>query len=150
MEALYKTIGYMSLCVMVLCLSADFVAFTSNTALASENYWSGIGKNIAGHIDTAQALYDSGDAKAAKRAVIQAYFGEFEDKKMEAAMRMELGAKHTYQVERLFGDLRKAITKGADQATIATVATAIRNAIERDAIALDAAGIPPEVFRVNQ
>lgn len=130
------------------CLMMTFFAISS--AIANESYWSDIGQNITSHIDNAESLYAGGDSKGAKRAVIQAYFGEFEDRKMEAAMRTELGAKHTYKVERLFGDLRKAITTGADQAVIADLAMAIRTAIKRDALALDKAGIPPDVFKVNQ
>lgn len=126
------------------------VAVSTERAMASESYWADIGKKISTHIENAESLYADGDSKGARRAVIQAYFGEFEDKKMEAAMRVELGAKHTYEVERLFGDLRKAIKNGADTAVIAESATAIHTAIKRDAIALDKAGITPEVFAVNQ
>jgi len=119
-------------------------------ANASKDYWSDIANNIIRHVNDAQSFYANGDSKAAKRAIIQAYFGEFEDKKMEAAMRMELGAKHTYQVERLFSGMRKAINKGAEKISVTEAAIVIRKVITRDARLLDKAGIAPEVFKVNQ
>jgi len=119
-------------------------------ASADDSYWSGIAGKIVGHVDRAESLYADGDPKGARRAVIEAYFGVFEETKMEAAMRIELGAKHTYQVERLFGALRKAIKKGVGQVELAENATALREAIVRDALLLDSAGITPEVFRVNE
>jgi fumarate hydratase class II/high-affinity iron transporter len=69
---------------------------------------------------------------------------------MEAAMRMELGAKHTYRVERLFGDLRKSIRSGGNGGQVSAIAESVRVAMRRDAALLDRAGIPLEVFKVNQ
>lgn len=112
--------------------------------------WLAVAEAVVEHIDAAEQSYLAGDAKQAKRSVVSAYFGVFEDRKMEAAMRMELGAKHTYQVERLFGDLRKAIQKGQDAADVNAIAESIRVAMRRDAEKLDQAGIPLEVFQVNQ
>ncbi len=112
--------------------------------------WQPLAIQIARITDDVETKYAAGDAKAARRLVIEAYFGIFEDRKMEAAMRMTLGAKHTYKVEKLFGNLRKAIKKGEDNATIKALAQSIRDAVMRDALALDAADIPAEVFKVNQ
>jgi hypothetical protein len=112
--------------------------------------WLTVAEAVVKHIDAAEQSYLAGDAKQAKRSVVSAYFGVFEDRKMEAAMRMELGAKHTYQVERRFGDLRKAIQKGLDGAEVSAIAESIRVAMRRDAEKLDQAGIPLEVFKVNQ
>lgn len=112
--------------------------------------WKSVAEAVVEHIDAAEQSYLAGDAKQAKRAVVSAYFGVFEDRKMEAAMRMELGAKHTYQVERQFGDLRKAIQKEAAGDEVSAIAESIRVAMRRDAEQLDRAGIPLEVFKVNQ
>ena len=112
--------------------------------------WSGVAEEVVRHIDMAEQSYLAGDVKQAKRSVVSAYFGVFEERKMEAAMRMELGARHTYQVERQFGDLRKTIQKGLDGAEVSAIADSIRLAMRRDAALLDQAGIPLEVFRVNQ
>ena len=65
-------------------------------------------------------------------------------------MRIELGAKHTYQVEQQFGALRKAIRTQADKQTVQRLAQDIRESVTRDARALDQANIPMEVFEVKQ
>ncbi len=111
--------------------------------------WQAVAEAVMQHIDAAEQSYLAGDAKQANRAVVSAYFGVFEDRKMEAAMRMELGARHTYQVERLFGDLRKAIRSGVDGDEVSAIAESVRLAMRRDAEQLDRAGIPLEVFKVN-
>ncbi len=113
-------------------------------------YWSEVAGRINAQIDRAEQAYANGDTKTARRAVIAAYFGEFEGSKMEAAMRMEIGAKPTWRSERQFGQLRKAIKNGANQEEIATITTAIRHSMKEGAAQLDKAGITPEVFEVNQ
>lgn len=125
-------------------------AWLQPSAWAADEYWQGIARQVGAELDHAVLLYREGDADAARRAVTQAYFGTFEGSKMEAAMRMELGAKHTYLVERRFGELRKAVKQGDPIATLALAAGELRDALLADAGALDAAGIPPEVFPTGQ
>ena len=129
--------------------SVCFLVFCGNALAAETTNWSQVAEVIVTHITTAETLYQGGKAAEAGRSVVQAYFGVFEDRKMEAAMRTELGAKHTYQVEQQFGALRKAIRQQADMETIQTLAQGIRESVVRDARALDEANIPMEVFEVN-
>lgn len=131
-------------------VAAFLLYFSSLQAAENDGYWSSVAERIGNHISQAEKHYQQGDAKAARRSVVQAYFGEFEDTKMEAAMRMEMSAKHTWRVEKKFGAMRKAIKKGASQDEIGAIAADIRQAISRDAKLLDKAGITPEVFKVNQ
>lgn len=128
------------LCLLVLC---------SSGAAAGASTWSQVAAEIVTHINTAASLYGEGRPKEAGQAVTRAYFGVFEDRKMEAAMRIELGAEHTYEVEQQFGALRKAIRAQADQQTIRKLAQAIEASVRRDARALDQANIPMEVFKVT-
>jgi hypothetical protein len=130
------------------CLLCLF-AFSGSASAAEAASWSQVAGEIVANIDNAESLYQEGKPTEAGQAVIQAYFGVFEDKKMEAAMRIELGAKHTYQVEKQFGTLRKAIRREADRETIQQLAQGIRESVVRDARALDQANIPMEVFEVK-
>jgi len=130
------------------CLLCLF-AFSGSASAAEAASWSQVAGEIVAQIDNAESLYQEGKPAEAGQAVIQAYFGVFEDKKMEAAMRIELGAKHTYQVEKQFGTLRKAIRREADRETIQQLAQGIRESVVRDARALDQANIPMEVFEVK-
>jgi hypothetical protein len=123
--------------------------FCGSFAVAEPSNWSRVAEEIVTHISLAETLYQEGKSTEANHAVIQAYFGVFEDRKMEAAMRMELGANHTYEVEQQFGALRKAIRMQADRRAIAGLVQDIRESVTRDARALDQAHIPMEVFEVT-
>ncbi len=116
----------------------------------SSAVWQPLAEEIARIIDEAETGYKAGNVKMARRAVDKAYFGVFESRKMEAAMRVTLGARHTYLVEKRFGELRKAIKNGAGAERINRIAEGIRMAVRRDAKALDEAGVPAEVFEVNK
>jgi hypothetical protein len=113
-------------------------------------YWQQIADRIDSQVTQAVDHYRQGDAVAARSAVVNAYFGEFEGSKMEAAMRREIGAKQTWELEQMFGRLRKAIKQRQDVALVAAVADEIHAAVDSSAITLDQAGISPEVFEVNQ
>lgn len=125
---------------------------TMSGSARSESHlvWRPLAEEIVRIIDGAETSYKAGDAEAARRAVAKAYFGVFESRKMEAAMRITLGAKHTYMVEKRFGELRKAIKNGESAARIALIADGIRIALRQDAKALDEANVPAEVFEVKQ
>jgi hypothetical protein len=136
--------------VMVLSGLMSLFAFCVSTAMAETSTWSQVAEEIVGHINMAESLYQEDKPTEAGHAVIKAYFGVFEDRKMEAAMRIELGAKHTYQVEQQFGALRKAIRTQADKQTVQRLAQDIRESVTRDARVLDQANIPMEVFEIKQ
>jgi len=131
---------------------AILVLLLTNSTSAADNseYWSSLANEISVLISKAEQHYKQGEQSEAKRTVVKAYFGVFEDKKMEAAMRVELGASYTYKVEKKFGTMRKLISKKAPYVEIKTLAEHIVKTINSDAKKLDKAGIPPEVFAVNQ
>lgn len=132
-------------------LIAGAVLIMSSSAWSeSPPVWRPLAEEIVRIIDEAETHYGAGNAKAARRAVVEAYFGVFESRKMEAAMRTTIGAKHTYLVEKRFGALRKAIKNGESTDKIKDIAEGIRLAVRRDAKVLDEAGVPAEVFKVNQ
>lgn len=117
---------------------------------AETGYWQGVAVKIETALHDALTRYQEGDAEAARRALTRAYFGVFEGSKMEAALRMEQGAKHTYGVERQFGVLRKAIKGGADAEELRRAVEALAATLRDDATALDRARIAPEVFKTGE
>ncbi len=123
--------------------------FLTANLSANMDYWQGIAEEIQQYIDRASAQYAAGQPKAAKRTVMQAYFSVFEDRKMEAALRMERGAAYAYQMEERFSDLRKAIQQGAEVQAVQRLAEALKTAVHRDGKLLDQAGIRPNVFEVE-
>lgn len=70
--------------------------------------------------------YKSGNTERAKELVQEAYFGHFEN--LEAGIRINLGQKKTYLMEKQFGNIRKAIKSGKD---IDTVQVLINNLLSQ-------------------
>lgn len=130
---------------MLLC---TFTLFTS--AVASEPVWLPLAERVVTHLEAAGNEYLAGKPDEARREVVKGYFGVFESEKMEAAMRTRLGAKHTYQVEKQFGDLRKAMKARAAPGEIQQRVKQLSADLRRDAGKLDEAGVPAGVFEVNK
>lgn len=72
--------------------------------------------------------YKSGNTERAKELVQEAYFGHFEN--LEAGIRINLGQKKTYLMEKQFGDIRKAIKSGKDIATVQVLINNLLNQID--------------------
>lgn len=113
------------------------------------NYWHGVALEVNNHINNVYKYYIEGDVIKAKKELIEAYFSKFEDKKMEAAMRMEIGSKPTWKLERLFSALRKELKKDKN-IKVKKISEEITKKVTEYAKKLDAAKISPEVFNVNQ
>ena len=121
-----------------------------STSSFANNAWQKMAEDIVTQIDQAVSFYVAGNLKSAAQAVVKAYFGIFEDRKMEAAIRVTLGSKHAYLVERLFGKLRKAIKKDKGSDVVRRTAQEIRDAVRKDAKILDKKNISLNVFQPNQ
>jgi hypothetical protein len=121
---------------------------TAADANADGFSWVSVADAIAAALDDAADSYAEGDARQAKRHLTTAYFGVFEGRKMEAAMRKMLGRTHTYEVEERFGDIRKMIGSGAPEDIRAQV-DALSEQVRADARELDRLGVPKEVYDVD-
>lgn len=119
------------------------------TAKADGGHWQAKAEDVGKAVTAAETIYLKGDLDGAKRAVTEAYFGHFEETKLEGAMRKHIGAKRAAEVERMFATLRKAMTAN-DSAQVKAVAQGLRDAMTADAKILDAAKVSPDVYEVNQ
>ncbi|GEM_PF-309496 len=115
-------------------------------AWAGADTWTPLAATIGSELTHGLDLYRQGQAKAARGTVTRAYFGLFEDRRMEAAMRTELGARYTYKVEKRFSALRRAIKAGVPVAELEAQIRELTEILKRDAGRLDAAGVPARVF----
>jgi hypothetical protein len=115
-----------------------------------KSYWQTLVVSLNNQLDKAANFYQGAHPQKARRAVIQAYFVIFEGKKLESAMRMELGAQYTYKVEKTFSELRSAIKNKVDTASFAQQVNALKIRLVADAVKLDKAGITPSVFNVQE
>ncbi|MBX9634610.1 MAG: hypothetical protein K2X44_06480 [Magnetospirillum sp.] len=125
--------------------------FTAGATIAhaAEGHWMAQAMGVARAVDDAEASFAKGDVNGGKRGLTEAYFQNFEDSKLEAAIRKYVGAKRATEIEKLFAAMRKAMTAN-DPAQVHTVGQSIREAVIAEAAGLDAAKVAPGVFEVNQ
>lgn len=136
------------LVVRVLCLLLAMSA--ASVAQAADEDWMPVADQVIEQLEAALASYQAGDAKTARREVIQAYFGPFEGEKMEAAIRSHLGIEPAFLLERQFGDIRKDIKSGAPENEVAAAVDELKQALVDHAKQLNEAGVPRSVYEVNQ
>lgn len=131
------------------CLVAAALSLTALPALADTGHWQAQSDSVGHAVEAAEAAFAKGDIETAKRLVTEAYFINFEDSKLEAAIRKYVGAKRAAEIEKSFATLRKAIT-AKDAAQVKAVADGLRKDIATEAKTLDDAKVAPGVFEVNQ
>lgn len=118
-------------------------------AHAGGTYWAGVAEETIAALAQARDAHQAGDTDAAKKASITAYFGVFESRKLEAALRKEMGQKHTVAVESQFNQLRKMLGQGAPADDVAKLVGQLSDVLREDAKILDDKGIPEDVFNLN-
>lgn len=121
-----------------------------HTQAAENTYWQSLAVEMNAQLGEAVNFYQQGQPQEAGRAVIQAYFGIFEGQKVEAAMRMELGAKYTYLVEKNFSGLRKSIKNGVETSVFSEQVEVLKHILIQDTQKLDSAAISPSVFNTGE
>lgn len=129
-------------------LFAALLSFPALPAMAA-GHWQNQAESVIHGLDAAEAAFSGGDIEGAKRLVTETYFKTFEDSKLEAAIRKQIGAKRASEIEKSFSTLRKAVT-AKDAAQVKAVAQSLRTAVTTDAGKLDEAKVSPDVFEVNQ
>jgi len=128
-------------------MSAAVVAvMVAGGAGAAEFRWSGVAEETVGRLESALAAYRAGQPNEAKQAVIDAYFGSFEDRKFEAALRKEIGQQHITEVEGGFNAIRKGIGSGAPPDELAGIVARLAETLRADAKLLEARGVPEQVY----
>lgn len=82
------------------------------SALASTS-WISVAEEIDVILEQAVTAYAEGNAELAKQKVNDGYFGPYEGKQMEKAVRLGISGKDNAEIEFLFKDMKKLIIKGA-------------------------------------
>ncbi len=121
---------------------------TSPEARAETFSWTAVAEETIAALNEASQHHAEGDIAQSKRAITRAYFGVFEEQKMEAALRKMLGESHTFMVERQFSTLRKNVAKATPEDFSRTVET-LAEQLRADALQLDALGVPQEVYNAR-
>lgn len=114
------------------------LALPAATAQAAS--WRGVVTEIEKRLDQAVALYAGGKAEAAKDAVNQGYFGFYEEKGMESAVRLHIAAKRAATQEFAFSELKLRMSKGAPVDEVRAVQQKLLADLKADAVILDGGG----------
>jgi high-affinity iron transporter len=112
------------------------LASTSAAPVVEATAWSEVRRRIAETLDQAvRAAQRSGGATEAERLVLDAYFLHFEAAELETAVRLFRGEERVFDLERMFGQLRKPLL--ADLAAGRGDLGAVQSAVHRLLAALD-------------
>src|SRR3990172_6152694 len=95
--------------------------------------WPDVVREVSGVLERAARAYEANDAKGALDLVADAYFGAFEERGMEAAVRREISARRARDLERIFGEIRRAIGTGEPAPGGRRRVTTLREALDEDA-----------------
>lgn len=118
--------------------------FLSLVARGEANPWSAVVKGIEGNLGGVIKAYSEGDHRLAKSYLTDAYFLLFEGKGMESAIRTNISAKRAYEIESLFGDIRKAINRKAPTSELESLIGELKEVLREDAERLYRMGALPE------
>jgi len=127
-------------------LGAAVGLLVAGGARADGFHWSAVAEETIGHLEEVVAAYRGGRVEEAKEALVSAYFGCFEDRKMEAALRKEIGLQHTGEVEAQFIYLRNDVRRGASVDEIAAIVEGLAVTLRADAKILEERKVPEQVY----
>ncbi len=105
----------------------------------SETNWVSVADEVGNKLNEGQALYEAGNTAGAKGKVTDAYFEIFEGKGMETAVKLHISEKRGYELEALFGDIRKGIDRKASLSELSGITDTLTKALKDDAGKMDMA-----------
>ncbi len=94
----------------IACIVLISIFFIPLMALAAEDNWPEVVSEIESMLYTGRDAYAEGRPGDAKALISDAYFNAFEGKGMETAIGIYISSKRVYELESMFGDIRKAIS----------------------------------------
>ncbi|MEK7846668.1 MAG: hypothetical protein AAB257_06865 [Nitrospinota bacterium] len=124
-------------------LAILFLFSVTGTVLAGQNNWLLITDEIENALHSALKSYEAGRTMEAMEKVADAYFGIFEGEKanMEIAVRRFISLKKATELEKGFGDLRKAMFNKAPLSDVKRQTVNLVDALKNAARELDRKGV---------
>ena len=95
--------------------------------------WLDVAREVSGVLDRAVRAYEASDPASAQDLAGEAYFGAFEDRGMEAAIRREISARRSRDLEKMFAEIRQAMGRGEPVPRIRQRIATLREALDHDA-----------------
>lgn len=109
------------------------VVFIAVPSWAGSGSWQQVAQDIETILNQAVAAYQEGRPAEAKELVSQAYFGPFEEKGMETAVRLNISARRAFEVEYGFTEIKQLIDAGAPVAEVKAAAALVIAMVYEDA-----------------
>ncbi len=109
--------------------------------------WSGIASEISRTLDRASAAHAVQQSPRGAELVSEAYFGLFEERGMEIAIRRYISPRRTRELERMFGAIRQAITAGRQADEVQRQVRALEEALQAEGRELDRQGVSQDDLR---
>src|SRR3990172_10267714 len=92
--------------------------------------WLDVAREVSGVLDRAVRAYEASDPASAQDLAGEAYFGAFEDRGMEAAIRREISARRSRDLEKMFAEIRQAMGRGEPVPRIRQRIATLREALD--------------------
>ncbi len=106
---------------------------TTATAGALASDWPDTVRQVSGLLNDGAEAYEARNVERAKELVSEAYFGAFEERGMEIAIRQQISARRAGELERMFSEIRQAMGRGERIDRVRERIAALRRALDRDA-----------------
>ena len=116
---------------------------TVSFATSAQATWKDVQQAVSAEIRKAWEVFEKGDAATARDILSDAYFEQFEALGMEMVVKKYISSARAYQLERMFGKIRKGMAAGDRERVDRAIAT-LDEALRQDAAILDEKGIPVE------
>jgi high-affinity iron transporter len=126
---------------LTLTLTGELVAISPVFA------WFRVAAEVSETLDRAAAAYADGAPARSAELVSEAYFGLFEESGLEVAIRRYVSARRARELERMFANIRQAITARAAPGEVRRQVAALRKAIEGEAREIQRQGVTSEDLR---
>lgn len=129
----------------VLFATLSLCVFGASRSLAKSavTTWNEIQHVVLAQIDDANTAFKGGDIVTAKEILSDAYFEKFEALGMEMVVKKYISSAQAYQLERMFGKIRKGMTAN-DREAVDQAINNLAEALKKDAATLDLKNIQVE------
>jgi high-affinity iron transporter len=95
--------------------------------------WLDAAREVSSVLDRAVRAYEANDPAGAEDLAGEAYFGTFEDRGMEVAIRREISSRRARDLERMFAEIRQAMGRGEPVPRVRQRVATLREALDHDA-----------------
>lgn len=123
-------------------LSLLMVLWTAVVAAGTPSLpWPDITRQVSGLLSQAAKAYEAKDPERAKDLISEAYFGAFEERGMEIAIRQQISARRARELEKMFSEIRQTIGRGEPVGRVRQGIATLLQALEQDARELVRLGV---------